>query len=87
MQIAQKCQDDIRFDGFVGYILLFIAVLSIFFNEQFNFCAGGSLSRLLSRFGSFQNTVILKYTRQILMALAYLHDYGCLHRDIKGKAN
>ena len=59
----------------------------LFCNEQFNFCAGGSLSRLLSRFGSFQNTVILKYTRQILMALAYLHDYGCLHRDIKGKAN
>lgn len=46
---------------------------------------GGSISRLLSRFGPFQNTVILKYTRQILMALAYLHDCGCLHRDIKGK--
>ncbi|XP_065069659.1 mitogen-activated protein kinase kinase kinase 1-like isoform X2 [Rhopilema esculentum] len=54
------------------------------FNIFMEIMPGGSLSRLLSRFGAFQNTVILKYTRQILMALAYLHDYGCLHRDIKG---
>jgi len=54
------------------------------FNIFMEIMPGGSVHRLLSRFGAFQNSVILKYTRQVLMALAYLHDCGCLHRDIKG---
>eukprot|EP00794_Sanderia_malayensis_P007875 gene7873-8725_t len=54
------------------------------FNIFMEIMPGGSLARLLSRFGPFQNSVILKYTRQVLMALAYLHDNACLHRDIKG---
>ncbi|XP_065640686.1 mitogen-activated protein kinase kinase kinase 1 isoform X2 [Hydra vulgaris] len=45
---------------------------------------GGSISRLLLRFGPFRESVILSYTRQILQALAYLHQHHTLHRDLKG---
>jgi len=45
---------------------------------------GGSISRLLSRFGKFRETVILSYTRQIIQAVIFLHQHHCLHRDLKG---
>ena len=45
---------------------------------------GGSIHSLLQRFGSFGETVIQKYTRQILLGLEYLHRHQIMHRDIKG---
>ena len=47
--------------------------------------AGGSVSFLLGQYGAFTEAVIIRYTRQILRGLAYLHDNHVLHRDLKGK--
>lgn len=41
---------------------------------------GGSITQLLKKFGSFSETVVRKYTRQILRGLQYLHDNTIVHR-------
>ncbi|XP_068209828.1 mitogen-activated protein kinase kinase kinase 1-like [Palaemon carinicauda] len=46
--------------------------------------AGGSVATMLDKYGKFSEHVILKYTRQVLAGLAYLHDNKILHRDLKG---
>ncbi|KAL7177697.1 hypothetical protein ACSBR2_030960 [Camellia fascicularis] len=45
---------------------------------------GGSISSLLEKFGSFPESVIRMYTKQLLLGLEYLHRNGIMHRDIKG---
>ena len=46
---------------------------------------GGSLERLLHDFGAFHPLVITNYTRQVVFGLAFLHNHGIIHRDLKGK--
>ncbi|KAK7066172.1 hypothetical protein SK128_020328 [Halocaridina rubra] len=46
--------------------------------------AGGSVATMLDKYGTFSENVILKYTKQVLAGLAYLHDNKILHRDLKG---
>ena len=46
--------------------------------------AGGSVSNLLEKYGSFSESAILRYTKQVLLGLSYLHDNMILHRDLKG---
>eukprot|EP00736_Rhodelphis_marinus_P011032 Rmarinus@m.12533 len=46
--------------------------------------SGGSLAALVQKFGRFSESIIRRYTRQILDGLNYLHQHGIIHRDIKG---
>ena len=55
--------------------------LSIFLEHM----PGGSIAELVSRFGKLDESVIRKYTREVLEGLIYLHDKGIIHRDIKGQ--
>ncbi|KAK1310863.1 Mitogen-activated protein kinase kinase kinase NPK1 [Acorus calamus] len=53
-------------------------------NILLEFVPGGSISSLLGKFGSFPESVIKMYTKQLLHGLEYLHRNGIIHRDIKG---
>lgn len=53
-------------------------------NILLEFVPGGSISSLLGKFGSFPESVIRMYTKQLLLGLEYLHRNGIMHRDIKG---
>jgi serine/threonine protein kinase len=44
----------------------------------------GSLANMLKKWGSFSEALTAIYITQVLRGLAYLHDQGVLHRDIKG---
>ncbi|KAI5065792.1 hypothetical protein GOP47_0018416 [Adiantum capillus-veneris] len=53
-------------------------------NIFLEFVPGGSIASLLGKFGSFPESVIRMYSRQLLQGLEYLHKNGIMHRDIKG---
>jgi len=46
--------------------------------------SGGSVSSMISKFGTFSLDVIRSYMRQILHGLEYLHENNVIHRDLKG---
>ena len=46
--------------------------------------SGGSIDRLLCEFGPFDETVIVKYLKQVVMGVSYLHENRVIHRDLKG---
>lgn len=48
------------------------------------YVSGGSIANMLQQFGPFDDKLIRRFTVQILAGVAYLHDKGILHRDIKG---
>ncbi|EAR88467.2 plant dual-specificity MAP kinase kinase family domain protein (macronuclear) [Tetrahymena thermophila SB210] len=53
-------------------------------NIFLEYVPGGSISSLLYRYGKFNETLIRKFTQQILKGLEYLHAHEIIHRDIKG---
>eukprot|EP00002_Diphylleia_rotans_P007251 TRINITY_DN1675_c0_g3_i2.p1 TRINITY_DN1675_c0_g3~~TRINITY_DN1675_c0_g3_i2.p1 ORF type:complete len:739 (-),score=134.13 TRINITY_DN1675_c0_g3_i2:1203-3419(-) len=48
------------------------------------FVESGSLQHVLKSFGKFPESLAIGYISQVLQGLAYLHDQGVVHRDIKG---
>jgi len=48
------------------------------------YCSGGSIRSMLTKFGSFEENLIRSYSKQILDGLLYLHSNNIIHRDIKG---
>ena len=44
---------------------------------------GGSIKQLLNKFGTFEEKLIKLYVKQILDALAYLHEKNIIHKKIK----
>jgi mitogen-activated protein kinase kinase kinase len=47
------------------------------------YISGGSIGSVLRKHGKFQEPVVSSLTRQTLEGLAYLHNEGILHRDLK----
>lgn len=54
------------------------------FHIFLEYCIGGSIAKMLEIYSFFNETVIQKYTKQILEGLEYLHYHNIIHRDIKG---
>ena len=44
----------------------------------------GSLDQLLDKGGPFTELTVRNYTGQIIRGVAYLHENGIIHRDLKG---
>ncbi|KAJ9604064.1 mitogen-activated protein kinase kinase kinase [Cladophialophora chaetospira] len=47
------------------------------------YIAGGSIGSCIRKHGKFEESVVRSLTRQTLEGLAYLHQEGILHRDLK----
>jgi serine/threonine protein kinase len=75
-----------------GLLYIFTEWVSLFayYNFPINYICllekvpGGSLDDILTKFGKLAESVIRKYTEQILIGLAYLHANDVVHMDIKG---
>ncbi|KAH0621358.1 hypothetical protein JD844_022542 [Phrynosoma platyrhinos] len=84
----QKLQEEVEIlknlthINIVGYLgtALEDSIVSIFME----FVPGGSISSIIHRFGPLPEIVFCKYTKQIVQGVAYLHENGVVHRDIKG---
>lgn len=51
-------------------------------NIFLEYVPGGSIAVILSKFGSLNEQLVRRYTRQILLGLEYLHSHHIIHRDI-----
>ena len=58
--------------------------LSTSFSVFTEWMAGGSVAAMLEKYGAFSEPVVLKYTKQVLAGITYLHKNTILHRDLKG---
>jgi serine/threonine protein kinase len=65
--------------------LLFIVMLQEEMLIFMEFCAEGTLESLVAATegSGLPESQIRRYTRQLLLAVATLHDHGIVHRDIK----
>ncbi|XP_067027287.1 mitogen-activated protein kinase kinase kinase 1-like isoform X1 [Acropora muricata] len=54
------------------------------FNIFLEWMPGGSITKLLQRYGPFDERIVISYSKQVLQGVAYLHQNQVIHRDIKG---
>jgi len=91
-----NCVDGIKCDNYINEVKIYENlrhknIIKYISSEQINnyyflyleYIKGGSIKNLLDQFGGFNETLIKKYTKQILDGLKYLHDNKIIHRDIK----
>ena len=43
------------------------------------------MDKLLTEKGPIEEPMVQKFTRQLLVAVAFLHNVGIIHKDIKGQ--
>ncbi len=53
-------------------------------NIILEYVENGSLASTIKKFGSFPESLVVIYIAQVLRGLAFLHEQGVIHRDIKG---
>lgn len=56
----------------------------LFIYYYYRYCENGSLANMCKKFGKFPENLAAVYISQVLKGLAFLHDQGTIHRDIKG---
>lgn len=75
-------------------LIIDIAIMNILYYDKFcfqeemlifmEFCAEGTLESLVAGSGNgLPESLVRKYTHQLLSAVAALHSHGIVHRDIK----
>jgi serine/threonine protein kinase len=55
-----------------------------FLNIFLEYEGSGSIAKLISKYGKFQENLVRIYSKQILEGLEFLHAHNVVHRDIKG---
>jgi mitogen-activated protein kinase kinase kinase len=72
---------DLEHPNIVQYLGCERAEMSI--SIYLEYISGGSIGSCLRKHGKFEESVVRALTRQTLEGLAYLHQEGILHRDLK----
>lgn len=91
-----NCLNGIKCENYINEVKIYENlnhpnIIKYIFSEQINnyyflyleYIAGGSIKNMIDQFGGFNERLIRKYTKQILVGLKYLHDNKIIHRDIK----
>ena len=91
-----NCMDGMKCENYINEVKIYENlnhpnIIKYIFSEQINnyyflyleYIPGGSIKNMVEQFGGFNERLIRKYTKQILIGLKYLHDNKIIHRDIK----
>ena len=76
-----KIYENLNHPNIIKYI--FSEQISNYYFLYLEYIPGGSIKNIVEQFGGINETLIRKYTKQILVGLKYLHDNKIIHRDIK----
>ena len=76
-----KIYENLNHPNIIKYI--FSEQIGNYYFLYLEYIPGGSIKAMIDQFGGFNEILIRKYTKQILLGLKYLHDNKIIHRDIK----